>query len=302
MKTVKVGSRGSKLARIQTMSVLEQLSALFKDVHFELVIISSKGDLVQDKPLSEIGGSGLFTNEIEKSLIAKQIDFAVHSMKDLPANLAPELCLAPSPARADPMDALVLKDGISGLDRLDRGAKIGTGSPRRAAQLAALRPDLEIVPIRGNVDSRLAKVGQELDGVMLAAAGLIRAGYGDKISCTFSPEDVIPAPGQGVLALECRRGDEYILNMLAKLADAETLTAVIAERSFLRTTGAGCHAPVGAYCRVDGEEISILGLYGEEGSLEYVTGKITGKAENADRLGAELAEMLKNKYGEKYRR
>lgn len=300
MNVIRVGTRGSKLARMQTESVVQRLRERFPNLEFETHIITTPGDRVQDKPLSEIGGSGLFTSELERALIDKEIDFAVHSMKDLPARIDSRLCLAPCPMRADPADVLVMNDGITSPDMLPQGARIGTGSPRRAVQLAAIRPDFEVVPIRGNVDTRLGKVGDGLDAVVLAAAGLERAGYESRISYRFSPDEMIPAPGQGILALECRADDTDMLSILGALEDTDTQLAACAERAFLLTTGAGCHAPVGAYCRTENGQICLTALYGEEGRDVFVADSICGKAEDAEMLGIQLATQLKKMYEEKY--
>lgn len=296
MSVFKVGTRGSKLALIQTQTVVDALAELFPQIRFEIIKISSKGDRDRVRPLSEIGGSGLFTGEIEQALLSGDIDFAVHSMKDLPACTTKGLRVLSGLKRADPRDALVLRAGFSALDELPPGARIGTGSPRRAAQLAEMRPDLLIVPVRGNVDTRIAKVGTELDGVVLAAAGLLRAGFEDRISGYFSVEEMIPAPGQGILALECRADDENVLSMLRKLADWDTEICAAAERAFLISSGAGCHAPVGAYCSTNGDKLSISGLYGEEGRVGFVCGRLEGMKRDADKLGTELAERLKKDY------
>jgi len=300
MNTLKVGTRGSKLARIQTESIVSQLKSRFPDLTVETVIISSIGDRVQDKPLSEIGRSGLFTRELEKALLSGEIDLAVHSMKDLPAVLPEGLRLAPCPLRADPRDVLVLADGYDTLASLPSGAKIGTGSPRRALQLSALRPDLDIVPIRGNVDTRLGKVGVQVDGVVLAAAGLTRAGYADRITTFLQPEEMLPAPAQGILALEIRSDDRELLSMLEVLSHSETQLSADAERAFLQASGAGCHAPVAAHCRIEEDHLVLTALFGREGSDRYVTGSLTGTPEEAATLGRALAEKLERKYKELY--
>lgn len=300
MNTLKVGTRGSKLARIQTESIVSQLKNHFPDLAVETVIVSSLGDRVQDRPLSEIGGSGLFTRELEKALLCGEIDLAVHSMKDLPAVLPEGLCLAPCPPRADPRDVLVLANGYGTLSSLPSGAVIGTGSPRRALQLTALRPDLCIVPIRGNVDTRLGKVGTQTDGVVLAAAGLIRAGYEDRITAYLSPEEMLPAPAQGILALELRSDDAELLTLLTALSHSESQLAATAERAFLRASGAGCHAPVAAHCRVEPDRLILTALYGREDSANWVRGTLTGPRGEAESLGLTLAAKLEREYKELY--
>ncbi len=296
---IKVGTRGSKLARLQTGTVVDALRARFPEAEFDTVVVKSAGDRQPDRPLNELEGAGAFTGELEQALLRGEIDFAVHSMKDLPARLADGLCLAPSPRREDPRDALALREGLRGLDDLPPGARLGTGSARRRVALAALRPDVERVAIRGNVDTRLGKVGTELDGVVLAAAGLRRAGLAGRITQLLDVEVMVPAPAQGVLALELRRDDRDLMAMLSALEDRETTLAARAERAFLKATGAGCHAPVGAYCRLRGGEAELLGLYGgpEEGP-RAVTGKLSGPAHTAEDLGKALAERLLKTYEE----
>ena len=298
MRILRVGTRGSKLALAQTEKVVNLLSVRFPDISFEIVVIHSKGDLAPDRPLQEIDGSGLFTGEIEAALVRGDIDFAVHSMKDLPAETAPGLILAPAPVRADARDALILKEGYSCLSELPDGAKIGTGSVRRSIQLKAIKPEIEIVPIRGNVDSRLAKVGVQLDGVVLAAAGLARLGLSGRVTQYFELSEMIPAPCQGVLALELRSEDAFVLRILEAIADEKTDVSARAERAFLRGSGAGCHAPVGAFCEHDASGgITLTGLFGSE-EKGLVRGEISGTANEAESLGLCLAKRLLRQFEE----
>ena len=291
MKTIKVGTRGSRLALAQTKQVTDALQALCPEVNIETVVIRSTGDAITDRPLREIGGSGLFTGALEDALRCGEVDFAVHSMKDLPAALAEGLTLAPPPKRADPRDTLIGRPGCASLADLPKGAKLGTGSPRRALQIHELRPDLELVPIRGNVDSRIAKVGGAVDGVVLAAAGLSRLGLTERISAYFSVDELLPAPCQGILALELREADRELYALLAQLGDADTAAAAQAERAFLRATGAGCHAPVGSYCTCAGDMLTLRGLFGAD-EQHYVRGSISGARDEAVQLGERLAERL----------
>ncbi|PKM72795.1 MAG: hydroxymethylbilane synthase [Firmicutes bacterium HGW-Firmicutes-16] len=297
MKKVRVGTRGSKLALVQAETVIRLLAERFRDISFEIVVIHSKGDLITDRPLQEIGGSGLFTGELEAALSNGEVDFAVHSMKDLPSEIPSWLTLAPAPVRADMRDALILREGYPCLAELPVGAKIGTGSIRRGMLLKAMNPEIEIVPIRGNVDSRLAKVGPQLDGVVLAAAGLARLGLTDRVTQYFEPSEIIPAPCQGILALELRKDDTFIMNMLETIKDEETDISARAERAFLRGTGAGCHAPVGAFCEHDASGITLTGLYGTE-EKGLVRGSLSGEKVNAESVGLRLAEQLLQKLEE----
>lgn len=297
MKTIRVGTRGSKLALIQTNAVIAQLQAQFPDCAFEPVIVKSAGDVRQDIPLQAFSTSGVFTRELEQALIDGTIDFAVHSMKDLPAVQPPELMLVDPPVRADCRDVLILRDGLSSLDDLPQGAAIGTGSARRGRQLLLLRPDLQLVPIRGNIETRMRKaLDGELDGVMLAAAGLIRAGYESAISVAFSPLTILPAPAQGILGIEVRKDNAEVRAMLETIRDEASTIAARAERSFLRGSGAGCHAPVGAYCEVCGEAITLTAVYGAEHGTALERGSVFGKAEEAEALGLQLAAQLRAAY------
>lgn len=293
MKTIRVGTRGSKLARIQTNATIAQLQRHFPDCRFEPVIVKSTGDAQQQLPLQAFSTSGIFTRELEQALIDGEIDFAVHSMKDLPAVQPPGLMLADPPRRADCRDVLILRDGLFGLDDLPPGATVGTGSLRRGRQLLALRPDLRVVPIRGNIETRMHKATSgALDGVMLAAAGLERAGYASAITTAFSPLTILPAPAQGILGLEVREDNTAVRAMLHTIRDEASTIAASAERAFLRSTGAGCHAPVGAYCAVEGNAITLTAVYGAETGTALVRGSISGTADEAERLGLQLAAQL----------
>jgi hydroxymethylbilane synthase len=212
----------------------------------ELLVVTS-GDRVVDQPLAEVGGKGLFVKEIEEALLDGRADFAVHSMKDLPAALAEGLVVASIPAREDPRDALIAPRCRT-LAALPRGARVGTSSPRRASALGAIRPDVEIVPLRGNVDTRLSKVDRgDCDAILLARAGLIRLGLEDRATEILEPETVLPAVGQGALGIECRVGDEDVISLVGRLHDAETASRVAAERGVLAAVGGDCHSPVAAY-------------------------------------------------------
>ena len=240
----------------------------------------------------------MFSGELESALSEGKIDFAVHSMKDLPAEIPAWLTLAPAPLRADMREALILRDGYTCFADLPSGAKIGTGSVRRMMQIKAMNPEIEIVPIRGNVDSRLAKVGSQLDGVVLAAAGLARLRLSDLVTQYFEPSEMIPAPCQGILALELRKEDAFLMNVLETISDGKTEISARAERAFLRGSGAGCHAPIGAFCEHDASGITLTGLFGNE-EKGLVCAKLSDEAENAEALGLRLAEQLLRELEEK---
>ena len=296
MKIV-VGTRGSKLALAQTNWVIDKLKEKYPKVNFEIKIIKTKGDLIQNVSLDKIGDKGLFVKEIEQQLIDNKIDMAVHSMKDMPALLPEGLKFASIPKREDARDVLVLKDGYYDINDLPTGAKIATGSKRRKYQLLKHRPDLNIVPIRGNIDTRIKKIVDEnLDGVVLAASGLLRAGFEDKISCYIPKDIMIPAPAQGALAIEIRKSSKDIENIIESLKDIETEIQVSAERGFLDGINGSCHLPIGAYCNVDGENIVLTGLYGDEYGKKLITRTIEGKAYQARELGLELAGLILKEY------
>lgn len=296
MKIV-VGTRGSKLALAQTNWVIDKLKEKYPKVNFEIKIIKTKGDLIQNVSLDKIGDKGLFVKEIEQQLIDNKIDMAVHSMKDMPSLLPEGLKFASIPKREDARDVLVLKDGYYDINDLPIGAKIATGSKRRKYQLLKHRPDLNIVPIRGNIDTRIKKIVDEnLDGVVLAASGLLRAGFEDKISCYIPKDIMIPAPAQGALAIEIRKSSKDIENIIESLKDIETEIQVSAERGFLDGINGSCHLPIGAYCNVDGENIVLTGLYGDEYGKKLITRTIEGKAYQARELGLELAGLILKEY------
>jgi hydroxymethylbilane synthase len=242
---LRLGSRRSPMAISQSGEVARLITGQ-TGRRVEIVGVTTLGDVSREQ-LTQIGGTGVFVSALRESLLRGEVDFAVHSLKDLPTGAAPGITLAAVPARDDPRDALVARDGVKLAD-LPPGARIGTGSPRRAAQLAVLRSDVACVPIRGNANTRLAKVRDgELDAVVLAYAGLARIGQTDLVSELFEPDDMVPAPGQGALAVECRSDDAELVGLLATIDHAATRAAVTAERSLLAALEAGCSAPVGAY-------------------------------------------------------
>lgn len=296
MKLV-VGTRGSNLALVQTNWVVDQLKKENPGVEFEVKIIKTKGDLIKDLPLDKIGDKGLFVKEIEKSLLDGEIDMAVHSMKDMPSYLPEGLKFAHSPKREDPRDALIFKEGYKSLDDLPQGARIGTGSKRRKYQLLKHRPDLEIVPIRGNIETRIKKIETEkLDGVVLAASGLRRAGLDDKIDYYIPTDIMLPAPAQGILALEIREDDKETEKIIDSIKDNITKVQIDAERGFLIGVNGSCHIPMGAYCEVDGEKITLTGLYGDGDGKKIVIQSKEGTLADAQKIGYELAKSVLKEY------
>ncbi|HEY7193525.1 MAG TPA: hydroxymethylbilane synthase [Gemmatimonadales bacterium] len=281
---MKIGTRGSQLARWQAEWVQGRLSE--HGVKAELVVIKTRGDAEVDRPLHEIEGKGFFTKEIEDALLEQRIDVAVHSLKDLPTALPPGLALAAIPARHDPREALV--NGTS-LQALAKGTRVGTSSLRRVAQIRFLRPDLEVVPLRGNVPTRVRKVeGREgLDAALLAIAGLERLGLGAK-GVLVDPLDVMPAPGQGALGIEIREDDEATRKALQRLHDPESATAVTAERALLSALGGGCQAPVAAWVEA---EVLFGRVTERDGAVQLTaSAKLKGKPEAAGEAVARLLE------------
>lgn len=291
-----IGTRGSKLALIQTNGIIDTLKLYYPECCFEVKIIKTKGDKIQHLALDKIGDKGLFVKEIEEQLLNGSIDMAVHSMKDMPSEVTKGLKFTKVPKREDRRDALVLKEKISDLSQLKEGAIIGTGSKRRKYQLLKIRPDLQVVPIRGNIDTRIKKIEDEgLDGIVLAAAGLIRAGLEDKISYVLTEDEVVPAPAQGALGLQIREDDRVLEEMLEKIASDKDHLEVVAERAFLKGVNGGCHIPVGASAKIEREQLRLVALYGdEEGKLLI---KQEAKAycysvEDAVKIGSRLAESM----------
>lgn len=287
-RIITVGSRDSKLAVAQTLLVVDALKAAEPELEIRLHTLKTTGDRILDRTLDEIGGKGLFVRELDEALLDGRIDLAVHSLKDLPMECHPGLVTAAYLRRGDPRDALVLPEAERPL------SVIGTSSPRRRLQAAALYPESSFQPVRGNINTRLKKLdGGEYSALILAAAGLVRAGLERRISRLFAPEEILPAAGQGILAVQCRKGCE--LPLFDSVNHRETELAALAERSFVRALDGGCSAPTAAYAQVKGNEIKLTGFYADpEGSFQ-VKGSLTGLSEDAERLGARLAEELKRK-------
>ncbi|MGN6752054.1 MAG: hydroxymethylbilane synthase [Intrasporangium sp.] len=293
MTTLRLGTRRSALATTQSTWVADRLRAAGHDV--ELVEITTQGD-VSGALLTAIGGTGVFAAEIRKALLEGRIDVAVHSLKDLPTAEEPGLVIAAVPQREDPRDVLVARDGLT-LGELPAGSVVGTGSPRRVAQLASLGLGLQLKPIRGNVGTRLGLVESgEVDAVVLARAGLARLGLLDLVTEVLEPIQVLPAPGQGALAVECREDRADVREAVAVLEDVDTRARVLAERSLLSTLEAGCTAPIGALAEVvegeDGLELSLRAFAGsEDGSIE-LRRSLVGPYDEPRQLGARLAQIL----------
>lgn len=288
--TLTIGTRSSPLALVQTELVRAALQAGDPALQIAIQHIITKGDVWLDRPLVAIGDKGLFVTEIERALRAGRIDLAVHSAKDLPSELPPDMEIGAIPQRADARDALVSRAG--GLRDLPLGARVGTSSPRRACQLRALRPDLRILDVRGNVDTRLRKLAAgEYDALVLAAAGLIRLDRAAVVTEWFAPEVMLPAVGQGALALEIRAADPAVAALVGRLADPAATAAVWAERAFLAAIGGGCAAAVGAYATVTAGALTLTGLIGAADGRQ-VRGSLQGTAADAVVLGTRLATDL----------
>lgn len=291
MRKIIVGSRKSKLALTQTNWFINELKAAGVPFDFEVKEIVTKGDRILDVQLSKVGGKGLFVKEIEQALYDKEIDFAVHSMKDMPAILPEGLVIGCIPAREDARDAYISKGHVKFAD-LPVGAVVGTSSLRRSAQLLTIRPDIEIKWIRGNVDTRLAKLEtEEYDAIILAAAGLKRLGWSEEVVTEFlSIEDCLPAVAQGSLGIECRSDDAELLAELAKLTDAATWKEAHTERSFLAAMDGGCQVPIAGFAKLKGQEITLTGLVAAPDASVVYKETVTGI--DADTVGKELARIL----------
>ena len=288
--TVRIATRRSALAKWQANHVRDLLLAREPGLPVELLELMTRGDRILDVPLAEVGGKGLFVKEIEDALLRREAQIAVHSMKDLPAVLADGLIIAAVPPREDPRDALISKG--KRLQDLPKGARVGTASLRRAAQLKAVRPDLQVETIRGNVQTRLRKVEEGFDAVVLAYAGLRRLGLDGAVVQVFSPEEMLPAVAQGALAIEARADDAETLRRLAPLDDATTRHQVEAERGFMRRLQGGCQVPLAGFARVEGDTVRIRGLVASLDGTRVIRGERAGKVADADRVGDALAADL----------
>ena len=294
MTTLTLATRKSKLALAQARAYAEALKAVNPGLVVEELHVVTSGDRFQDRPLQEVGGKGLFIKEIEEALLDSRADFAVHSIKDVPADLAPSLTLAAIPLREDARDVLCVREGAT-LDDLPTGARVGTSSLRRRMALLAARPDLQIGVLRGNVDTRLRKLDEgEVDAIVLAYAGLLRLGLGERATQLLAPELMLPAVGQGALGIECRGGDDRVREALARTDDADTRLRVTAERAFMRAVGGSCQLPVAAYALREGDGLWLRGMVADpDGSRpRFGERRTRWSLDEAEQAGADLGAEL----------
>ncbi|WP_202080245.1 hydroxymethylbilane synthase [Caldalkalibacillus salinus] len=290
-RKIVVGTRRSALAMTQTKWFINKLEALGLPFEFEIKEIVTKGDQILDVMLSKVGGKGLFVKEIQRAMLDKEIDFAVHSIKDMPAVLPDELTVGCIPEREDPRDVFISNDHQP-LDELPAGAVVGTSSLRRSAQILHYRPDLKVHWIRGNIDSRLRKLREEnFDAIILAASGLKRMGWSEDTVTQYLPHDVcLPAVGQGALGIECRSDDNEVIDLLTKVHHAETGKTVEAERVFLAEIEGGCQVPVGGHATLEDETIQLTGFVGSPDGETILKQTLTGDDPQA--LGRQVAQAL----------
>ncbi len=292
---VLVGTRGSSLALAQTNQVVDSLKKFAPNVRYEVVPIRTLGDKMQDFGTTTVEGKSMFTKEIEEALIIGQIDMAIHSMKDLTTDLAADLVIGAVPVRANPRDVLLSRNKKK-FDQLQVGARVGTSSARRKAQLLAARADLEILDMQGNVDTRLRKLDKgQYDAIVLAAAGLIRLGLEKRATEYLSIDIMLPAVGQGALAIQSREDDHEIRQLLSNIDDKPTRRAVDAERAFARKLGADCKTPVAAYARTESGKLAIDGMVAARSGKTLVRSRIISDNPDAEKVGEELAQALLSK-------
>lgn len=295
IEKIVIGTRGSKLALWQTNRIRDEIGRLYPEMEIEVRVISTKGDRVLDVSLPKLGeeSKGLFTKELEDAMLSRQIDLAVHSLKDLPTELPEGLHIGAISEREDVRDALVARRGISSFDDLPEGARIGTSSLRRQAQILAARRDLDLDPIRGNVDTRLQKLDSGMyDAIILASAGLRRLGLAERITQYIPQEFMLPAVGQGALAVETRSDDPSIDGIVRRLEHEPTRLACQAERALLKGLGGGCLVPIAALGTVDAGRLRLKGLVARPDGSEIVRGEDEGSPEEAEEIGRRLAEDL----------
>ena len=291
-KTLKIATRQSPLALWQANYVKDRLQQLYPDLTIELVPMVTKGDVILDSPLAKIGGKGLFVKELENALLTKEADIAVHSMKDVPMQFPEGLGLAVICQREDPRDAFV-SHSYRTFAELPQGAVVGTSSLRRQCQLKALRPDLDIRSLRGNVGTRLSKLDNgDYDAIILASAGLIRLGLADRIASFLDVEQSLPAAGQGAVGIECRTDDMQVQALLAPLADAETTYCVRAERAMNNHLQGGCQVPIGGYAVLQQGQLYLRALVGDIDGSRIIRAEGKSPVENAEALGVQIAEQL----------
>lgn len=296
-KVIRVGSRESKLAMVQTHMIIDQIKMKFPKLEFEIISLKTTGDIILDRSLDKIGGKGLFIKELEQALIDGTVDMAVHSMKDLPAEIHEELMIAAVSKREDPRDALLtLKRG--GLETLSNAAIVGTSSARREVQLRDLRPDLHVKLLRGNVITRINKLENgEYDGIILALAGLKRLGLESRCDECFDVKEMIPAVGQGILGIEVRKGADIDF-LLESIHDEESFSALTAERAYMIKLEGGCSTPIAAYATIEGENMRVNGMLALADKSKLVRASIEGKRSEARILGEKLADIILEKLGQ----
>lgn len=287
-----IGTRGSQLALWQADWVKASLIEKHPGLSVDLLIIKTKGDKITDVPLAKVGGKGLFVKEIEEAISDRRVDLAVHSMKDMPADIPEGLCISAVPERESPEDVLISKHGLL-LHQLPQGARIGTSSLRRSAQIKHLRPDAEIVSLRGNLDTRLKKLETEnFDAIILAAAGVKRLGLEAKITQYLDDTMMLPAVGQGALCIESRKDDSEVLPIIAALDHPPTRTVVMGERAFLNRLEGGCQVPIAAHGKIENNRFVISGLVSDIDGKTIVRDTISGSLSESESVGIQLAEML----------
>ena len=291
-RDVIIGTRDSALAMWQTEWVIENLKRLKPEHSFRIISMKTQGDKILDVALAKIGDKGLFTKELEVAMLSGEIDMAVHSMKDLPTALPEGLMIGAICERADPKDVVISKNGLK-LEQMPTGARIGTSSLRRCAQLLSYRPDLKLEPLRGNLNTRMAKLEREnLDAIILAAAGVERLGWGDRISERLSTDISLPAVGQGSIGIEIRDNDKEIFDVVKILNHFPSQVSITAERALLKRLEGGCQIPIGALGTVEGDQLTLIGLVASLDGKEVIRGSISGPVNEAAALGEKLAEQL----------
>ena len=299
-RAFRIGTRGSKLALWQANFISSLISEKYPELRTEIQIIKTTGDTMLSSPLSEIGGKGVFVKEIEEALLSQKIDIAVHSMKDVPTVLPEGLCIGAVAKRHDPRDVLISKDGLT-LSELPEGARVGTGSSRRASQLLHNRPGVKIVSIRGNVDTRIRKLREsdEYDAIVLAMAGLERMGLGEEVTEIITPEVMLPAPGQGIIAIECREEEVETMGILRAINHRETEYQAISERAFLLRLGGDCNVPVGCYALLSMDSMNLRGIISSPDGKVIIKKEANGPVDEVLELGGQLAELILDDGGDK---
>lgn len=293
MMALRIATRGSVLALVQTKRVIRTLKEKHPGLEMEIIPVATAGDQNTDEPLWKLEGVGFFTTQIEKVLLENRADIAVHSFKDLPMAETPGLTVAAVPMRENPADVLVCNQKISSLADIPAGAVIGTSSLRRQAQLLRLRPDLKTMPLRGNVNTRLRKLDEkQYDILIMAAAGLIRLGLQERISLWLNPMEFLPAPAQGALAVQARADDKSTIKLIGKIDDTQTRRIVSAERQVLQRLHPGCHAPVGVFAQKQGDAIHISAFASKPDGSEFLRKEIEGPFQQAEKWADELAEQM----------